>query len=283
MIDRHLAILLDRDPFFVHYWEKLTPPARHQRLEDTRRLEEIHRDSDQAAQSEYAWSSEKMRRYLSCIPQRDPDFERRPKEWLDLIEQTAEMDRVRERALREMESFRAAATGPPARLYGGLKPMESFDDSFERPKPHWASQRHRRDTWDAVRFRLVCEDAVALRSTCIQMLQYFIDDIVKCRNYYTAGIGINDLYRAVHFELAIDHRCFFEVQVLTELRDWIGFLDYSFTFKKRLSFLDHAHEEWLTGLAARATIADARRIPETDVLMPEETAQRFARWRQAPV
>jgi hypothetical protein len=114
----------------------------------------------------------------------------------------------------------------------------------------------------------------------MQMLQYFIDDVVKCRNYYTAGIGINDLYRAVHFELAIERGCVVEVQILTELRDWIGFLDYSFTFKKKLQFLDHAHEEWLATLAARATIADARRIRDAEVLMPEVTAQRFARWRE---
>jgi hypothetical protein len=282
MIERHIAILLDRDPFFRQYWEELTPPARQQRLDVTRRLEEIHPDADEVAHAEYAWSSEKMRRYLSCIPQRDPDFERRPKAWLDLIQEQETMHRVHDRARNELEAFRAAAGAPATRLYGGLKPIASLDTSFEQPKPHWAARRNRRDAWDAVRFRIVCEDVIALRTTCMQMLQYFIDDVVKCRNYYTAGIGINDLYRAVHFELAIERGCVVEVQILTELRDWIGFLDYSFTFKKKLHFLDQAHEEWLAALAARATIADARRLRDAEVLMPEVTVQRFARWREPP-
>lgn len=279
MIERHIATLLENDSFFRDYWERLTPTVRQERLDTTSNLESIHYDSDEAAHAEYAWASEKLRRYMSCIPQRDPDYERRPKEWLDLIEQRDTMKRVHDRARSELEAFRNAASTPTMRLYGGLKPIESLNASFEQPKPNWASRRSRRDAWDAVRFRLVCEDVVALRTTCVQVLQYFIDDVVKCRNYYTAGLGINDLYRAVHFELAIERGCLVEVQVLTELRDWIGFLDYSFTFKKRLRFVDHAHEEWMTGLAARATIADARRIPERDVLMPEETLRRFAQWR----
>ena len=280
MIERHIAVLLEHDPFFRQYWEALTAEARQHRLDATRMLEDIHPDDEEMAHAEYAWSSEKMRRYLSCVPQRDPDFERRPKQWLDLVDEPETMQRVHDRARSELEAFRAASGAPSTRLYGGLKPIASLDASFEQPKPHWAARRNLRDAWDAVRFRLVCEDVIALRTSCMQILQYFIDDVVKSRNYYTAGIGINDLYRAVHFELAIERGCVVEVQVLTELRDWIGFLDYSFTFKKRLHFLDHAHEEWLAALAARATIADARRNRDADVLMPKETALRFERWRQ---
>ena len=123
---------------------------------------------------------------------------------------------------------------------------------------------------------MVCQNLVLLRYVCIQLWQYFLDDIVKCRNYYLANAtsGTTELYRAVHFELEIEPNRWIELQVLTELRDWIGFLDHSFTFKKRLRFLNREHEQWLTNLSANANIADARAVDDNSVMMPLNVIKR---------
>lgn len=55
---------------------------------------------------------------------------------------------------------------------------------------------------------------------------------------------------------------------LSEVRDWIGFLDRAFSLKKRLVFLNRKHEEWLAGLSMKANKADARSIPDAQVKIP---------------
>jgi hypothetical protein len=273
MIEEHISLLLRTDVFFKAYWEALTPLMREDRLALTRETEAICGGLGESILAEHAWASEKVRRYLSCVPQEDFEYDRRPKDWFEFLGDEADKARLCNLTIHRLTAFLDGSAGRgKIRLYGGVKPLASLDASFVHPKSDRAQTRRLRDTWDAVRFRMVCANLVILRTACVEIWQYFIDEIVRCRNYFVSpgnqvGAG---LYRAVHFELQVVPNRWVELQVITELRDWIGFLDYSFSFKKSVGFLSREHEEWLLDLTMRANVADARGIPDTDVRTPLE-------------
>jgi len=128
---------------------------------------------------------------------------RRPDRWLDFLSDEHEKRRLYELDLEKLTTFlKDSSLGNNARIYGGVKSAASMDANFANPKSHWAELRRLRDT---VRFRIVCSDLKTVRVACVETWQHFLDQIIRCRNYYlTAGGGPEaDLYRAVHFELEI--------------------------------------------------------------------------------
>lgn len=277
MINQHMAVLIHADSFFNAYWEALTPEERQKRLDLTQKCESLWPDSETSARAEYKWGSEKVRRYFSCVPQKEFEYSRRPPDWMDFVANGVEKERLYQFGLQKIKSFLSSSRGAiGCRVYGGVKSLASLDAGLNHPKVDSGRRRGLRDAWDAVRFRIVCSDIIMARVVCVEIWQHYIDEIVACRNYYvTANGSTSDLYRAVHFELEIALGRWIEIQVLTELRDWVGFLDHSFLFKKRLRFMSREHESWLVGFSLRANVMDARVIPNADVSIPPEILERY--------
>ena len=283
MINQHISVLIHSDSFFNAYWEALTPDEREKRLDLTRKVESIWPGSEASARTEYKWASEKARRYFSCVPQKEFEYSRRPRDWMNFVAKGVEKERLYEFSLQEIKTFLSNSRGAGGcRVYGGVKPLASLDAGLEHPKVDSVHRRGLRDAWDAVRFRIVCSDMIVVRVVCVEMWQHYIDEIIGCRNYYvTAGGAGSDLYRAVHFELEIVPGRWIEIQVLTEPRDWVGFLDHSFLFKKRLRFMSREHENWLVGFSLRANVMDARVLPDADVSIPPEILRRYKKLLKA--
>ena len=148
--------------------------------------------------------------------------------------------------------------------------MASLDEKLGEVKTGWAARRSLRDTWDAVRCRLVAPDLATLRQISIEIWQYYLDSIIKCSNYYSYPQDGSKMgaYRAIHFLIEIEDRRWIEAQVLTAARDAVGVLDYAFTFKRKLQVINREHEEWLRGLSLNVNIFDARGIPAEDLRVP---------------
>jgi len=140
------------------------------------------------------------------------------------------------------------------RLYGGLKSREAV---LSRIAAH-RNEGTPLDLWDAVRFRLVVATLSDLDTAQLAVRRQF--RIVRCRNYYARPRGGPlDTYRAIHLEIGISKHEFFELQILTDLRDAVGSIDHAFIHKRTVSFVSPEHRTWLQELSMTANILDVRR------------------------
>ena len=218
--------------------------------------------------SGYFSESQRGRRYLSCIPQKDLDYGRRPPDWPEFVaDHQAKNDlfRISEDDLKRF--FKERIKDGSVRLYGGLKPETSLDANLGKMKHGTSARQRLRDTWDVVRFRVVTRDLSLLRDVGIDLWQGYLDEIVRCRNYYLQpkGDSILDSYRALHFEIEIIPQRWIELQVLTEARDIVGYLDYSVSFKMLLPPLGNGHLRWLQDFSLKANVFDYQAIQSSSL------------------
>jgi Region found in RelA / SpoT proteins len=142
--------------------------------------------------------------------------------------------------------------------YGGVK---SADDVEARIRA-WSRKHPLPDLWDVVRYRIVCDDINQLVSATRQLLTYFGDQVVRCRNYYVhPRNGTDDAYRAIHLELQYESEELVEIQLLTSNREAVGQIDHSMVLKKRVPPLGFWHVIWVRHLSWVANIMDTP-IPE---------------------
>lgn len=268
---RHLVVLEQGDNHFCEFWQRLGEENKRLFRLLCREIENVSQSSEQEVALLHERASDLTRRYLSCIPQKDLDYGRRPRDWIDFVASEEEKNSLwiatEARLKRFLEPYER--TGK-ARLYGGVKPLASLDEKLGETKSGWAARRNLRDTWDAVRCRLVAADLATLRQIGIEIWQYYIDGIIKCSNFYSYSQDGPETgsYRAIHFLIEIEERRWIEAQVLTEARDLVGYLDHAFLFKRRLQFYNREHEDWLRGLTVKANIFDASRIPPGSLRTP---------------
>jgi hypothetical protein len=270
LLVRHLDLLLSADPFFATMWASLSASERERFSALATAVDQIGHDWDTILQKHLA-SGDRLRRFLSSVPQRDMEYDRRPKDWMEFITDEGAKSELFARSEQRLIQFLGyrVATGA-VRLYGGVKPAESLDRKLGEIKEGSRARRSFRDTWDVVRFRIVVGNLSLLRSVCMEIWQFFLDDIVRCRNYYMRLKNeINrDCYRAIHFELEIEQGRWIEVQAISEARDMIGYMDHAVLFKKRINQLDTDHADWIRSMGYKVNIFDELSIPLEAVKMP---------------
>jgi hypothetical protein len=264
MLDEHLNYLLKEDRLFLQHWNQLDSLNQEKMRQLGHTIDRLAGVDWDDLLSRHAFASERLRRYLSSVPQKDMDYGRRPKDWLDFIADDPSKNALHSFAETNLLEFLAEyGTHGIARLYGGIKPNESLDRKLGERKEGSRARRNLRDTWDVVRFRIVCESALILREIGMAIWQYFIDEIVRCRNYYLQPLDDLDrqAYRAIHFELEIEKQRWVEVQLLTEARDLSGHLDYALLFKHLLQAPTKEHEDWLRQFGYKANLFDNLTVP----------------------
>ncbi len=274
MFDDHLNYITRQDKLFQYYWGQLDP-IRHDKLRQLGlaidRLATFDWDDLFARHSA---ACERLRRYLSSVPEKEMDYSRRPKDWHEfIIDDALKQDLYRSSEATLLEFLADYGTLGTARLYGGVKPLESLDRKLGERKTGPRARQSLRDTWDVVRFRIVTENVPVLREIAMALWQYFIDDIVRCRNYYLQPLADSgrDAYRAIHFELEIENQRWVEVQVVTEARDLTGHLDYAVLFKRLLLPLSLEHEIWLRKFGYKVNIFDNLTVPPGAVRTRDQT------------
>src|SRR5258706_15657876 len=105
MIEDHIGLLLGSDPFFKTHWQALTPEEQKRCLQLSRDVEAVCEESQDAAVMEHRWVSEKTRRYLSCVPQKDFDHSRLPRDWIEFVGDERGKARLYELALDKLSGF----------------------------------------------------------------------------------------------------------------------------------------------------------------------------------
>src|ERR1700676_5210474 len=81
----HLALLEQGDPFFRAYWSLLDDQGKRRFCLLCNEVESSARGDDYERLILYDRASDLARRYLSCIPQKDLDYSRRPPDWLEFV------------------------------------------------------------------------------------------------------------------------------------------------------------------------------------------------------
>ena len=170
-------------------------------------------------------------------------------EWLAQSLDARMLLRTHRAAQARLDRFLMSCPIYGTRLYGGLKSREAIQRSIR------ACRSGVPDLWDAVRFRIVAPDLGGLLVICRSLLEKF--DVDRVRNYYTRPRqGVDDPYRAIHFEIRSAQVLFVEVQVMTALRDAVGVIDHALVHKRAAPFLNVEHRRWLLELSYAANVLD---------------------------
>ena len=121
----------------------------------------------------------------------------------------------------------------------------------------------RLDLDDVVRARYCFDSLHDLRLFLEALISEFGDDVARLRNYFLRQQeGPDDAYCALHLVIAlprVSRYAFFEVQLMTAVRDALGLLDHDFVHKACLDYRDASQREWLQGLRLAANVIDADR------------------------
>jgi ppGpp synthetase/RelA/SpoT-type nucleotidyltranferase len=264
VFDDHLNYVVQQDKVFQYYWGKLDSLQQDKLRQLGLAIDRLATPDWGDLSARHSAACERLRRYLSSVPEKDMDYSRRPKDWQEfIIDDALKQDLYRSSETALLEFLADYGTLGAARLYGGVKPLESLDRKLGERKTGTRARRNLRDTWDVVRFRIVTENVPVLRDIAMALWQYFIDDIVRSRNYYLQPLADSgrEAYRAIHFELEIERQRWVEVQVMTEARDLTGHLDHAMLFKRLLLPLSAEHENWLRQFVYKVNIFDNLTVP----------------------
>lgn len=151
--------------------------------------------------------------------------------------------------------YRLVSQLGPFRSYGCVKDPVDVQEGIQRA--HSADLLP--DLWDLVRFRVVCPHVTHVADLVNQLLRYFGDSIVRCRNYCSdARNGIRDPYRNIHVEVQYDGEEFAEIQLGTANREAIGQIDHSMVLKRSVRPVSLSHHRWLREISWIANIVDAQ-------------------------
>ena len=234
MLEHLIEILLSKDPYFSLYWTELGPIAQKYfwRLNDQiSSISPLH-----ASNRETAIKS--SQRFLSAVPEREFQwsmcFSDKAK-WLNF----AFNDKAKIEWLEETSSILEPFTQSQLqnrvcyRIYSNIKPTPSIRREIRDVDGNDDPERII-DVWDVIRWRIVVPDYQTLRYICLRFWETYFEHIGYCRNFYfRPRVGSsNPPYRGIHFILCPHRDRLFEVQIQTEARDMMCFLDHSILFKK---------------------------------------------------
>lgn len=261
-LDRLLEVLLAGDPYFASYWQGLDRKGKRdtqQLLAEVERMGPADADDLLTAHTE---ASSLLRHYFACVPHKDMDYGRRPRDWSAFAADAQAQLLVFETSQAILQTFcRCLPLRPRPRLYGSIKPLSSLDRKVAQPAGA-AGPRRLLDTWDIVRFRLVADGLPGVKATASALWECFLDNIVRCTNFYLSPPRTDHWYRAIHFEIEIQAHRWIEVQVLSRTRDVLGRLDYAPLFKKSVVLPDAVMLDWLVAMSLRGNLRDAMQVPE---------------------
>jgi hypothetical protein len=142
------------------------------------------------------------------------------------------------------------------KLYGGIKPLDSI---LEKEKRHRNSfdylEENKFNIWDVVRYRCVLSSIEDVFIMAIYIWEYFYKSILRCRNYYFKPMNLDysKHYKGVNFIVAIDD-VFFEIQVLTKIKEIDSYLDYFYLYKKKDIVQNQDLESWLNKILLKSNL-----------------------------
>lgn len=261
-LQKHISFLLNRDPFFVAFWDGLGKEGQLVALERLSEIDLVARSRFPGLGKLHSNADDITRRFFVVVQEEEFQYTRIPRHWVEFVRDKPAKEGLFSNSLSELERFlRSYEFDREIRLYGGIKPDESIDRKYGIAKKRGGMQKIN-DLWDVVRFRMVAESISDVRSIAVRLWMSYFENVVRCRNYYFRpknGDG-NDPYRAVHFELEIFPRKLIEIQVMTRSRELLCYLDYAPHFKGHTPFTSWRQRRWLTHFSQKANVYDCQKI-----------------------
>lgn len=259
--DRQVAYLLAVDPFFAAFWDEVGAEGRRSRQQLAEDIEFALRRRQTRLAAARQWSHEITRRFFLPVQEVGFRYSAVPKDWHAFVRDERAKADLYQAALRSLRAFVYDQWElKQVRLYGGIKPGASIERKVGAL--HEGGMRNLQDLWDVVRFRIVTPDLISARSVALRLWYSFMDSVVRCRNYYyrPKNENVGDPYRAIHFEVAMQRQRLVEVQVMTEARELVCFLDYAPQFKKAVPFANWRQRRWLSHFSQKTNIYDCSRL-----------------------
>jgi hypothetical protein len=231
-------------------------------IEDCRRIETVCRNV--LVRRRHRQISRHLRRIFLAIPQLPFEYGRVPGDWSRFIRNEQGKTRLYEQGIEILTLLlRQQGLGECARVYGGVKDVTALERKLRGQLEAGAvGIRGLPDSWDAVRYRIVCRDVICLHRLCYAVWTEFVDRVVRCTNFYVAPKHgtLDHPYRAVHFEVRLVDDRIVEVQAMTENRETMCWLDHFHVYKRIAAPRSWVHGAWLGNTSRKASIADGRDV-----------------------
>lgn len=272
-LQKHIRFLLEKDKRFSALWQSMGYTKKKHIISLATVIENVSALEFKEIPNQHQYAADRLRRLLSCVPQLDMEYGKIPNDWSEFISNDSQKRIVYEKSITVLSRFLCENNFcGKTRIYGGIKPVSSLDRKLGEVKGGPRARKNRRDTWDAVRFRIVTKDVATLKDVAVAIWQYYLDDILRCRNYYMRNFSeLNtEPYRAIHFEIEIERQRMVELQILTEARDLVGHFDHAPFFKRLVECPSEEHALWLKRLSFNANCYDETLIPSDAVRSPNK-------------
>ncbi len=265
----HLDLLKKEDKHFAAFWDALSQDQRDGYLANWRLLDGFASQHAENLERLHSGASEFTRRWFVRVQEKEFSYSAIRTDWPVIARSPEALSSLLDGTSERLQDFLGIVhLEQSVAYYGGVKPLDSIDEKLLQSREGDAVQRRLTDLWDLVRFRLVTDDLDDLLSLAIQFWELFLDDVVRCRNYYYRprnGFSA-DAYRAIHFELKDRESNLAEIQMMTSNREAVSLLDHWHIFKGSGSFVDAAHEEWIKLMSYSANVVDSETFRELDPL-----------------
>lgn len=257
MIVIHIEYVTRLDFTFSTFWNQLDEPSQLVFLNRANGIEEAFQGPRDALLEAHKEAGHVTCQFLFGVREAERDYARRPIDWVDFVGDESAKKQLDAHMSAELESF---VRDKPWYFYGGVKPLTSLDRKVKRQNERTGVDGTFRDMWDVVRFRIVVPTICELRSAAIAVWSKWSYGVVRCRNYYMHPKfnDYNDPYRAIHFEIEILAGRWVELQLLTEIRNTVGHLDFDMLFRKTIEPLSPEHLEWLWEFSLKSNIRDVQ-------------------------
>jgi hypothetical protein len=246
--NQYIHKLIDADPLFRDWWIELGDARRHKIEHILMGIDEQYLDRPSGLESKHEWCSLLLGILFRNIEQRELLGYEVPRGWQERIGSQEERDKslsIAEHALM------------PILELSPVKLVDFYGD-IKRGAPHRIIGDDKINLWDMVRFRAVVKDLFSLSAFSAFIIEMFGDNCVRVRNLYLAPPKSKPDrgYRGIHLLLVLDESELIELQVRSEIREYVSWLDhYVYKQAEKALFTDSEHL-WLRTLSLKANLAE---------------------------
>lgn len=256
-------LLKQKSPDYAHYVEQLGKERWSDFCAFWDGVQVALNDCDDLP-NQHEKASRALARKLVVVQEKEFEYRRIADDWIDTIFDRKQLVALYQDAGARLEGFLSRnCSAPVYSFYGGIKPETSIRSKFHGTSSPIKDERARplaHDVWDAVRFRIVFETIEDLSRGAIDFWRLFLEDIIRCRNYYyrPRNSSNDDSYRAIHFELVDARGRIIEIQMMTNFREFVSVMDHAFLFKQSVPFISEQHRDWLVQCGLIVNVADSK-------------------------
>lgn len=263
MIEAMISFLVEEDSFFLRFWSKLNETQKLGFVKQNQIIQNKVKEQSSYLLDKHAFVHNYLKRYLVQIQTKDFEYSRVPEDWNKFTNNSKEKNEFYEFSLLELKNFlERFFPSEKIELYGGVKSQSSIMQKKTRNEKSSSPRFIEYLVLDLVRLRIVAKDLTMLRDLGIRIWQFYYDQVVECRNFYIwPKLGVvNSPYRAIHFNLELSPGRLVEIQVMTQTREMVSYLDYYLVFKNQKPENSNQFKDWISQHSLKANIYEYTKL-----------------------